>query len=98
MRYINPRLTLTLPNFISILSPITIQFVVAFYSSFSLYFALYCVIVLFGLTATKLNKLYYYYYYYYYYYKNLRRLEMSIKISSSTIWEHFTVDPANYLY
>ena len=39
-----------------------------------------------------------YYYYYYYYYRNLRRLEMSIKISSSTIWEHFTVDPANYLY
>ena len=59
MRYINPRLTLTLPNFISILSPITIQFVVAFYSSFNLYFALYCVILLFGLTATKLNKLYY---------------------------------------
>jgi len=32
-----------------------------------LYFPFYCLIVLFGLTTTKLNKLYYYYYYYYYY-------------------------------
>ena len=48
----------SVPNFISILSPITIQFFVD---------VLYCFvssivlpIVLFGLTTTKLNKLYYY--------------------------------------
>jgi len=29
-----------------------------------LYFSLYCLIVLFGLMTTKLNKLYYYNYYY----------------------------------
>ena len=54
----------SLPNFISILSPITIQFVV---DVFVLYQVCYFVssivlpIVLFGLTTTKLNKLYYYY-------------------------------------
>ena len=57
----------SLPNFISILSPITIQFVIdVFVLYVFLYFSLYCLTVLFGLTTTKLNKLYYYYYYYYY--------------------------------
>ena len=56
----------SLPNFISIPSPITIQFVVdVFVLYVFLYFSLYCLIVLFGLTTTKLNKLYCYYYYYY---------------------------------
>jgi len=51
----------SLPYFISILSPITTQFVVdvfVLYCMF-LYFPLYCLIVLFDLTTTKLNKLYY---------------------------------------
>jgi len=49
-----------LPNFISILSPITIQsnlLLMLLYCMFFLYFPLYCLTVLFGLTTTKLNKL-----------------------------------------
>ena len=54
----------SLPNFISVLSPITIQFVLMFY-----FLHLFCVsfillsysscVLLFGFMATKLNKLYY---------------------------------------
>ena len=53
----------SLPNFISILSPITIQFVVDVLYRMFFVFSTVLPIVLFGLTTTKLNKLNYYFVY-----------------------------------
>jgi len=53
----------SIPNFISVLSPVIIHFVVDVLFSFILCI-MHCLIVPFDLMATKLNKLYYCYYYY----------------------------------